>query len=227
MRIGFVTALADEARTLAFTGEPEMRHLVDIAGPGMDNAARAADRLLDRGAEGLISWGTAGGLDPRLGSGFVVLYRAVVDATTARYDCDSNWCSMLAQSLSAMNPALETGFSAEHAVATAVEKAALWQQYGCAAIDMESAAVARSARDAGLPFVALRVIVDSADFELPRAALSALSHGGQPRALPVARELLRRPWEIPALLTLAARYRAALARLRLAARLLRPDFGAK
>ena len=225
MRIGFITALADEARTLALPGDPTPGHLVEIAGAGMDNAARAADRLLARGVGGLVSWGTAGGLDPRLEPGFTIIYRAAVDATGARYECDPRWCAMLAQSLSAMDPAIESGFSAEHAVATAIEKAALREQHDCAAIDMESAAIGRRAHAAGLPFAALRVVVDPADFDIPQAALCALEHGGQPHKLAVVRELVRRPREIPALLRLARWYRLSLARLRLAACSLHAGFG--
>lgn len=59
MRIGFVTALVEEAQTLALTGDPEFGHLVEIAGAGVENAVRASHRLIAQGVDGLVSWGTA------------------------------------------------------------------------------------------------------------------------------------------------------------------------
>jgi adenosylhomocysteine nucleosidase len=229
MRIGFVTALADEARTLAVTdaagaGAAGHGHLVEIAGIGIENAARASHRLVAQGAEGLISWGTAAALDPRLQPGALIVYEAAV-APDARHECDKTWRAALARSLSALDPTSETGFTAKRPIAAAIEKAAIRERFDCAVLDMESSAVGECAAAAGIPFVVLRAIVDPMDFDIPHAALRALEHGGKPRAWPVVRGLLRRPRELLALLKLLRCYRLSLARLRLAARALRPNFG--
>ena len=89
-------------------------------------------------------------------------------------------------------------------VATAEAKAALHALTGAIAIDLESAAVARVARQHGLPFAVLRVICDPASRDLPRAALVALDAAGRIGAWRVGAAVLARPWQIPALIRLAA-----------------------
>jgi len=218
--------LADEAQTLPLRrNDGHAEQLVEIGGIGIDNAGQAAQRLLDKGVDGLISWGTAGALDPQHKPGALIIYDGAVGMDGTRYECDEAWCATLVRSLRPLNAVVGTGFTAEHAASTALAKAAIRERFDCAAIDMESSAIAASAYTAGIPFVALRVIVDPAEFDIPRAALRALEHGGEPRALPVALELMRRPQELPACLKLARWYRAALARLRLAAQALQPAYG--
>ena len=226
MRIGFVTALADEARTLPSSRDDgHEEHLVEIGGIGVDNARQAVQRLLGKGVDGLISWGTAGALDPQHKAGALIIYDGTIGADGTRYECDAVWRTTLERSLRSLNAVVGTGFTAERAATTALAKSAIRERFDCAAVDMESSAVGESAYAAGIPYVALRVVVDPADFDIPRAALSALEHGGQPRALPVVRELMRRPQELPACLILARWYRAALERLRLTAQSLHPAFG--
>lgn len=225
MRIGFVTALVEEAQTLALTGDPEFGHLVEIAGAGVENAVRASHRLIAQGVDGLVSWGTAGALDPCHQPGALVLYEAAVVASGLRRECDKTWSAALMRSLSALDATTEIGFTTPRAVAAAADKAKIRAQFNCAVVDMESAAVGECAAAADIPFVVVRTIVDPSDFDLPRAALRVLEHGGQPRIWPAVRALMRRPQELPALLKLSRWYRLALARLRLAACALHPDFG--
>jgi hypothetical protein len=68
---------------------------------------------------------------------------------------------------------------------------------------MESGAVARAARDAGLPFAVLRVVIDAAGRDLPPAAITAMAPGGGIDAGGLARELWREPRQIGGLLNLA------------------------
>ncbi len=98
-------------------------------------------------------------------------------------------------------------------LATAVGKAALHARTGAVAIDLESAAVARTAARHGLPFAVLRAICDPAGRTLPRAALLALDSQGRIGPLRVAAAVLSRPWEIATLIALgvdAAHARRAL-----------------
>src|SRR6185312_9572662 len=78
--IGIVSALAAEARTLgpAARHGAELRRLADgallaVSGIGEGAAAAAARRLVLAGAGGLVSFGMAGGLDPTLICGAVLL----------------------------------------------------------------------------------------------------------------------------------------------------------
>lgn len=229
MRLGFVTALADEARTLRIPNDENVvnpDHYVEVAGVGMENANRASLRLLEHQVEGLISWGTAGALDPNLRPGSLVIYDATYTLSGDRYPCDPTWRARLALALSALNPIERSGFTTEHAIASAIEKDAIREQFDCAALDMESAVVGAHASAAGIPFVAIRVVVDPVEFDVPNAAINALAHGGEPRMWPVVRSLIRQPHELPAMLKLARWYRKSLATLASAAKALQPDFGA-
>lgn len=88
------------------------------------------------------------------------------------------------------------------------EKAAVWRDQGAAAVDMESAGIAQVADQAGLPFVVLRVIVDTSGDELPAAVIAA-SAGGRLRIGRLIAGLLRTPVDVAAVIRLSARYRIA------------------
>lgn len=230
MRLGFVTALASEARTLAFSDsgkDVEVEHEVEIAGVGIKNASQASMRLVERGAEGLISWGTAGALDNQLRPGSVVIYNNAHTVTGDIYRCNAEWCDQIFLALSALEPIKGSGFTADRAVANSQEKIAIQNRFGCVALDMESAAVGARANAANVPFVAVRVIVDPLYFDIPQAAIRALSDDGNPRRWPVIRRLIQRPQELPALLKLVHWYRIALRNLTLAAETLQPNFETK
>jgi hypothetical protein len=76
----------------------------------------------------------------------------------------------------ALDPALGVGdivtgmekiASVDRVVVTAEEKRALREKTGAAAVEMEAAAVARTASDWGVPFHCLRVVSDTAAEDLP------------------------------------------------------------
>ena len=219
-RTGIVTAMAAEAqswrRILAPTGvHPQIQ--LECAGVGPQAASRATHALLKLGVASLFSWGTAGGLDRALAPGSIVLYTSVVDSQSGiEYSCDTARTALLSAQLSALGGVLGRGLSVPAPIAAISDKDALHARFHCAALDMESAAIAAIAKQAGVPFTALRVIVDPADFSLPRSALASIG-STLPQGLAVLFALGRRPWELGALLTLAQWYRHALTRLGVAA----------
>jgi adenosylhomocysteine nucleosidase len=228
MRIGIVAALDDEARTLDVTsgsaGEIPS-YDVRVSGPGITNAANCAQNFVDAGVKGLIAWGTAGALNTDLAPGAVIVYNAVISHANQRLECDPQWVAHLMHSLRSFEPTLALGFTAHSALTNQLEKSTVAQRFGATVVDMESSAIAAQAQRAGLPFVAIRAIVDPANFNLPSCALQALAHGGQPRIIPVLKGLARRPQELPALLQLSRWYRKSLDTLRLTAHVLHPTFG--
>ena len=67
-RMGVVTALRSERRVL------DRRHdHVRLSGMGAGNASAAAEALVAEGVSALVSFGLAGGLDPTLPSGSLVI----------------------------------------------------------------------------------------------------------------------------------------------------------
>lgn len=196
--------------------------LIAIAGASADRAAAAAARLVREGAAALMSFGLAGGLDPALASGILVVADAVVAPDGRRLPTDSEWAGRVLAAAptnampNAMPGAVPGAIVGSHqAVADPASKAALARTSGAVAVDMESHAVAAVAAAAGMPFLALRAIADPAERGLPLAALVALGPRGTIQPGPLLAALLRRPGDIRALLRLggdARRARRALAR---------------
>src|SRR5438445_596661 len=73
------------------------------------------------------------------------------------------------------------------------QKKKLALAYGAHAVDMESAAVARAAQCRGIPFLALKVISDAHDFEMPPVD-RFVSHDGRFRTGRFLLFALLRPW---------------------------------
>jgi adenosylhomocysteine nucleosidase len=209
VRIGVVVGLAAEARIARRLG-----WLVAIGGGTAAGAENAAQRLVNEGAEALVSFGLAGGLDRALRPGALIVPSAVL-ARDERYATDP----ALSRVLGGMTPHHVLG--ADAIVASAKEKRRFRDRTGAAAVDLESGAVARLAALHGLPFAVLRAICDPADGTLPPAAVAALDTRGAVHVWRVLGSVAAQPQQIPALLALAAdavaARRSLLGRVRLLA----------
>ena len=200
-RIGVVVGLTTEARIAR-----RFFARVEIGGGTALGAEAAVRRLIGQGVGALVSFGLAGGLDPLLRPGAVIVPDAVV--TQGRSMATDPALNLLLGGETA-----HTLLGADGIAATVVAKQYLFVATSCAAIDLESGAVAR----AGLPFAVLRAICDPAERDLPPAALSALSDAGAIGFLRVIGSVVARPGQLPALLALgrdaAAARRALVARV--------------
>jgi adenosylhomocysteine nucleosidase len=215
--LGFVTGLAAERRVLIrvarerSASEPR----VACAGARTARAAELARRLAAQGVEGLVSFGVAGGLDPTLEPGRMLLpSRVMLDAAVAIETDPGLRRSLLELARSGgLSPVEAPLAGSDRAVASRAAKRALHEASGAAAVDMESHAVAEAAREAGLPFVAIRVVVDDAGCALPSAVLGAITPDGHSRGGLVAARLCLRPWEVASVRRLGEQMRRALAEL--------------
>jgi hopanoid-associated phosphorylase len=180
-----------------------------IAGGG--DAARLAETLAReaRGADGIISFGMAGALDPSLRIGDWVIGDGVTGAFTG--PCDARWAGALVR---AMPQARFGRFYADgRLIADPAEKRALGQG-GALAADMESHVVARVAAEAGIPFAVLRCISDEAGQVMPPAiAVSMAPHGGLALGA-VFRSIARNLGQIPDLMRSFSVFNRAYAALR-------------
>ncbi len=232
--IGVVAALPLEARCLVgrkLTPDErvELHHAagwIQLCGIGRGKALHAAQSLLDAGATALLSWGIAGGLDPMLSAGTLVLPQQVIGADQSVFPVNSEWRNRL-QGRVAGHVAISNGTLQESlSVFThPSQKQVLAKRVGAAAVDMESAAVAQVAHQAGVPFMAIRVIADHAAAEVPSSALSAVDAYGRLQVLPLVASLLAHPAELPALITLGRGFRAAQKTLSIVATLAGPSLG--
>ena len=198
MSYAVIVGLEAEARIARRLGVP-----VAVGGGGPAEAANAAERLIAGGAAALVSFGLAGGLDPLLRAGTLVTPVHVLAE-------DGRWTADPALSATLGSPASGTLYGDGVILTTAAAKRALHARTGAVAVDLESAAVARTAARHGLPFAVLRAICDPAARNLPHAALMALDAQGRIAPFRVALAALSRPREFPALIALARD--AALAR---------------
>lgn len=211
-----VTGLRAEARIAAGSG------IVTVAGGG--DPARLALLLqaaLQRGARAVISFGIAGGLEPGLRPGTVLVARGIHDGPE-RVPADADWT----ERLSALLPGARLGdlVGVDAAVAGAGEKRDLHRRTGAAAVDMESHVAARLAGLHGVPFAALRVVADPAERTLPPAALVGMRPDGTADLGAVLRSLGRRPRQLGALIRTGLDARAAMVALTASRSLLGPVF---
>jgi adenosylhomocysteine nucleosidase len=215
--VGIVCALAAEARHL---GPTQRRRaplsvlsdgtLLAVNGMGGAAAAAGARTLIDAGADALVSWGMAGGLDPALHAGAILLPSEVVQQDRAPIATASAWRERLEQALGAHAPVAHGRLLTDaHAIASVETKGALFRATGAAAVDMESYAIGELACAEGLPFLAVRVIVDGAADRLPRPVAAAADAAGQLSIWRLIGALARAPSEFAPLLRLARRYQAA------------------
>ncbi len=180
---------------------------------------RAAAMLAEERGEvaGVLSFGIAGGLDPDLAPGDLVVATRVRGHRGA-WGADMVWAAALARATGAR---LGTVAGAAGVVADPAAKRTLHTATGGAlAVDLESEAAAAFAAARGVPFAALRAVADTAAESVPRAAADGLTADGRPAAGRVALSLLRRPKELPAVLQVAKRTKLALAALERAAKAL-------
>jgi hopanoid-associated phosphorylase len=199
------TGLLSEAKVIQREGV----RVIACGGHGEVLRTRLASEIAANRPSGLLSIGLAGGLAPDLAVGQIVIGTAVGPLTA-----NTDWAAQLI----AGNPGTASGPIAGVAApaASVAEKAALHAATGAIAVDMESHIVAEVAAAHGLPFAILRVIGDSAADTLPAAARVPLRPDGGVAMPAVLAAVVRRPWEIPALIRLAAATGRALKRLQAA-----------
>ncbi len=148
-------------------------------GIGAEAARRAAEAIISVYHPALlISAGFAGGLDPALQAGHTLTPRHVIDARDgSRTDSGRGEGALVS---------FET-------VADAQQKAKLAKAYGAQAVDMEAAAVARSAEAHGVEFLACKVISDASGSRLPPIA-RFVGGDGRFHALKFLAYVAVRPW---------------------------------
>ena len=129
-----------------------------VSGAGVEHSFRAARELARKfPLQGLISLGFAAGLQNSLAPGALLVAEEVIEESSGeRFPCEA----ALLPSRIACRGAL---LSVSTVLQSAVQKRQLGQRWNAVAADMESAGVARAAREAGLPFAALKSVTDSSD----------------------------------------------------------------
>lgn len=212
-RLGAVVGLAIErgilrARSPAFQAPSDLWILT--AGASAARAERLAETLISRGATGLISFGIAGGLDPKLRPGDLMLASGVVAPDGTHLAADGAWRERVTVAIHDM-PSHHGAIAGTDGMLVSIEqKSELCRRTGAAAADMESHGVAHAAVRRSIPFLVVRAIADPADQALPRSAVAGLDSAGAVSPLATLASVLSEPRQIAALLGVAGNAFAAL-----------------
>ena len=232
-QIGIVVALPGELRTLTKRKIPiggserlSDKLLIAVSGAGPTQASTAAKLLLEHGANALVSWGCAAALQSRLRAGHLVLPEQIKSTDNTVFHVDSAWHNQIFQAVSNKIERVDSGLIVESQllVTTAHEKQSLANTSNAVAVDMESAAIARLAKQMDVPFMAVRAIADPIEMSLPKAVSCAMSHNGDVNIPRLLFRLLLHPGEIGALIRLGMQFRAAQKMLCQVANILEHDF---
>jgi adenosylhomocysteine nucleosidase len=183
------------------------RAMVDflVTGIGATNAQRAADAVISKEYSFCIAAGFAGALKSTVKLGDVV-------AAIRVQPCGSGAAAGCARNLvwdAKADGAIEiaTLLTADHVVRTAEEKASLAPFAD--AVDMESYSIVAVARAKKLPAVAIRVISDSFNRDLPVQIDTMVNEEGRVSIGGVVRYVSRHPLSLPAIIRLGRDSRTA------------------
>jgi hopanoid-associated phosphorylase len=214
---GIVVALPEELTTLTSKKIDKGRCfyitdklLVVYSGAGHVNAKSASELLVAKGANRLISWGCAAALSESLKPGDLILADELIDAGNVVMATSADWLAYAKNSL-AKFVVIQSGRLAESTsiVSSSKEKKQLHAITGAIALDMESVAVARVAKQHTLPFLTIRVIADPVNMNLPRAINYSLNDQGEMVLRKLLLFLFLHPAELPGLIKLGFHFNAA------------------
>jgi hopanoid-associated phosphorylase len=222
---GIVVALPEELTTLTSTKIDKGACLliggallVTYSGAGPNNAKSAAELLVAQGANRLMSWGCAAAVSAGLKPGDLILPGKLIDAENVEMPVDADWHDFTQHTLATFL-AVRSGPLAESAslVSTGTDKKQVHSRTGAVALDMETVAIAKVARQHTIPFLAIRVIVDPVDMDLPLAINHSLNNDGEIVMGRLLAYLFLHPAELPGLIKLGLHFNAAKKTLKLVA----------
>lgn len=164
---------------------------------------------------GVISFGVAGGLDPTLKAGDIVVATEVTAGDTRWFAGLSLGEEQIARATLKRRRVVRGVLAgAEEVIVAQARKAALRLKTGAAAVDMESHIAAAYAAEYGLPFAALRVISDPAHRTLPSLAKDAIKPNGDIDLAMILRGIARNPRALRGLVSTGIEFNRALRSLR-------------
>ena len=191
-------------------------------GIGHRRATETARRAFDLipGAELVIGTGVVGALSSGLKPGDLVLADRVTDDSCRRSGCEQvttvgdAQLRAIGRSLASAGLAYSTGaiLTSHRVLATGAEKRRAKESTGAIAVDMETAAIAAEASVRGLPFVAIRAVLDEVDDEVVGAEMA--DEDGNVRPLAATSYLMRNPatmLKLPRMIRNLSRATAAIA----------------
>lgn len=182
---------------------------VVLTGMGMQHAEQAARDFLLLRPEACISAGLAGGLRPEHRSGRILSARTVRTGSGELVVGSDSRLRRLAAVCGAR--AVESFYCSEHVVSTVREKAML--SLLADAVEMESFAILSEAEKMRVPALAVRVVGDACEDDLPLDFSRATGKRGHISVTRLIGQIARRPQRLPALIRLGGESRRACTKL--------------
>jgi adenosylhomocysteine nucleosidase len=179
-----------------------------VLGVGPERAGAAMAALLENRRskiDGVLLVGVAGGVDPELETGDLLLADRHALQNGASQGAGQAIKPDAEMLQSAQKAALELSvpifnggsLTVDHLVAEPHEREALRTEYQVYSVNMEDYRAAEAAQNAGVPFLSVRVVLDTASQRLP-GYLPGLARS----RYKVVTKILLMPWRIPAMLRL-------------------------
>ncbi|PZC47474.1 MAG: adenosylhomocysteine nucleosidase [Chloroflexi bacterium] len=183
-------------------------------GIGHEGARSVTKGILDEhGPAAVLSLGFGGGLRDGLEAGSLVVSPRLQVEGQPSLDADSSLLSAATESLKNMGVPFQLGncLTVDQVAGNAESKAALGSKTGAAVVDMESYWIAWEAAAAGVPWLALRAIVDPLNRALPPFVVGKDGKNIRDWVLPALKYILTTPAGIPNLAWLGLASRKARA----------------
>ena len=179
-----------------------------VLGVGPDRAGATLTTMLSGNCSnlnGVLLIGVAGGVDPTLETGDLVLADRYAlqggiaqGAGQAITPDDQMFKSAEQAAINLSVPMFNGGaLTVDHMVSEVEEREAIREQYQASSVNMEDYRVAEAAQNAGVPFISVRVVLDTANQKLPDY-LPGLAKS----PYKVLTNVLLMPWRIPTILRL-------------------------
>ena len=179
-----------------------------VLGVGPERAGAALAALLENRRskiDGVLLVGVAGGVDPELETGDLLLADRHALQNGASQGAGQAIKPDAEMLQSAQKAALELSvpifnggsLTVDHLVAEPHERESLRTEYQVYSVNMEDYRAAEAAQNAGVPFLSVRVVLDTASQRLP-GYLPGLARS----RYKVVTKILLMPWRIPAMLRL-------------------------
>jgi adenosylhomocysteine nucleosidase len=213
-----VLAVTGLRREAAILQGPDLKLVVSGGRPAALETSLAGEAA----AEGVVSIGLAGALDPGLSPGDWVVATAVV-SEAGYFPTDLRWTDEVLRRLAPRGYGPILG--SDRMLVAAADKQAAHRRWGALAVDMESHIAVRAAARLQAPFATVRVVSDGAEEDLPPAVLVGMKPDGGMALGAVLRDLARNPRQLNALLRAGRDAGRALRALADGRRLLGPRIG--
>lgn len=183
------------------------RSRVAVVGTGAAGE-KLREAVGERQPDVVIIAGFCGGLDPSLKPGDIIVGRMAAARDASELLPEKGLIEAVRDEFHRRKTTFVYSrlLSTEYPVATKQQKLDLWNEFGAGGVDMETYALAEAAEAAGIPWIAVRVVIDTANHILPPSLSTWAEDGDEREAL---KNAIRRPTEWATFGRLGLAYRKA------------------